>query len=161
MKNKFFMGSWIIYFGFTFCVVVGCGVYLGCAIGLENFFDNMGLAIYITIMLVVLPIALFIWCILFFGSIIQINEKGITKSLFGIKQKVFLWEEIDHIKFSGNIMASAVTFYKERGEKSRMSRFSKYERIEFLLDDNRLKVINYYVPEKIKEQMQNPIINKF
>lgn len=153
MKNKFFVGIEIVI-GLIFGWASGVSCYIGCAIGTDNFFDDVGIAILITIMLVVFPSGLLIGCTLVFAAKIQIDEKGITKSLFGVKQKVYLWEEINHVKLFGNLVASSISFYKKRKEKSIVSHFSKDERIFFYLDDKRWEIINFYAPEFIKEMIE-------
>lgn len=159
MKNNFYVGIEIVIgIAFEACASIGC--YLGCAIGDAHFFDDICLAIFLTIMLAVLPIVILIWCILAFAAKIRIDEKGITRSLFGIKKRIFLWEEIDHLKTKGDIVISTVIFYKKRGNKSFISHFSKYEVIYFYLDDMKRETLNFYAPDNIRWQIQKPLVHR-
>ena len=87
-----------------------------------------------------------------FAAQIQIDENGITKSLFGIKQKFYRWDEISYVRFYGNIVTLSISFYKKRKENTLLYRLSKYERIYFFLDNDRRAVIDFYAPKYIKEK---------
>lgn len=149
MKNKFFVGIGIVYaLAIWFFGGVGCFIWFASDI----FKEDLWLIILFTVMLAVLPTFFLIWGVCLYAAKVQIDEEGITKSLFGIKQKKYRWEELSDIKFYGNIVALSISFYKERNKKSIIYRFSKNERIFIMLDDKRREVIMKYAPEYIREK---------
>lgn len=149
MKNKFFVGIEIVLmYAILFVVCVGC--FIGFAS--DIFKEDLWVIILFTAMLAMLPTVLFILIVYLYAAKVQIDEEGITKSLFGIKQKKYRWEELSNIKFYGNIVALSISFYKERNKKSIIYRFSKNERIFIMLDDKRREVIMKYAPEYIREK---------
>ena len=152
MKNKFFVGIEIV-FGISVCVSASLGCFIWLVLGVDAWGEDILVTAVLTIMMAVLPTLMLIGCIVVFAAKIQIDKNGITRSLFGINKKVYLWEEIDHIKLFGNCVASSISFYKKR-KKSLMFHFSKNERICFYLDEKRWTVINYYIPQRVKELIE-------
>ncbi len=151
MKNKFFVSLELVV-AFVFLWVCGLSGFLWFAI--DAFGEDLALSIILTIMLLVLPTAFLIGGIYFFAAQIQIDENGITKTLFGLRQKFYRWEEIDHVKSNGTVVASTISFYKKRKEGSWVTHFSEYEKIYFYLDAQRREIINFYAPDYIKDKMK-------
>lgn len=103
MKNKTkFIQSAFFGYGLTFMLVLGYGL-IAILILLpseQSFFESNLFSISIPLfMLVVLPTALWIFGIHMGFSVIEINEEGISRSLFKIfcKRK-FCWNEIIEIR---------------------------------------------------------------
>ena len=122
---------------------------------LDAFCEDIILTIILTIMLLVLPTALLIGGIYVFGAQIQIDESGITKRLFGLRQKIYHWKEIDHLKLNCTGIASTLLIYKKRKENSLVAHFSQYDKIYFYLDEQKLTIIELYAPDYIKEMIRN------
>lgn len=152
MKNKFFVSIEIVI-ALLFLWVCGFIGFIWFA--LDAFGEDIILTIILTIMLLVLPTVLLICGTYVFAAQIQINENGITKKLFGLRQKFFHWEEIDHVKFNGTVIASTILFYKKRKGNSLVKRYSQYDKIYFYLDEQKLAIVEFYAPDYIKEMIQN------
>ena len=119
---------------------------------IDGFGADIGSTICFIVMLLIFPSIFLIGGIYIFAAQIQIDENGITKSLFGIKQKFYRWDEISYVRFYGNIVTLSISFYKKRKENTLLYRLSKYERIYFFLDNDRRAVIDFYAPKYIKEK---------
>lgn len=88
MKNKFFVDIGIVILGaIVWCA--GVGVFIWYAI--DAFGEDLWLAIFLTIMLAVLPTIVLVGVVMAFAAKVHIDEDGITKSLFGIRLKFYAW----------------------------------------------------------------------
>lgn len=151
MKNKFFVGIEIVFLlAFIFIASITTFI-IACVYGVLE--EDLWLIILLLIMTVV-PTLFLLWGVYAMAAQITIDEKGITKSLFGIKLKYYDWEELSHIKLYGNFVASSISFFKKRKETAIFYRYIKYERIYFYLDKTRWEVIDFYAPEPIKEMIE-------
>lgn len=153
MKNNFFVFIEIV-FVLLFLLLCGIGSFI-FAIFYGLLDENIFLIIFLTFMLVVLPVVLFIFCICVCAAKIFIDETGITKRLFGVKLKYYKWDEIDHIKYYGNpAYVTSISLYKKRGENKMFSCFYKYERIFFSCSNKKLSILKRYAPESIKQKLE-------
>ena len=150
-NSRFFVCSFITPF-LIFLLLSGVSLFIWYAI--DAFADSVFLSIIITVMLLILPIGLFIWNILFMMPQLEINEKGITKFLFGIKLKSYQWKEIKFAYSKGDfnqwIFLSVKDMTKCSLSRNRIAGCNMY----FFKTDKKMQILEQYLPENLKEQLK-------
>ena len=151
MKNSFFVFFELV-FGLVFLFLIGISSFLWFAI--DAFYEDIGLSIILTVMLVVGPTFLLIWDIFNMLPKIELTEQGINKSLFGIKIKSFKWEDIKYIYPKGNYNQWIFISKKDLSKKSLAKNRLSKDCIYFFKSAKKMVILEHYLPEYLKEQVK-------
>jgi|GEM_PF-3356010 len=124
-------------------------VSLGCFVSVSWYFidtrvggnETGSLAIdIILILFVIIGVCLCIFLIIKCWSIIVLDEKGISRFLFGKLRQHIAWEELTHIKIKGNMMASWIHFSKQ----SMIDDKVKKSKIALTLSEDFIQSLEFY-----------------
>lgn len=132
----------------TFIMLTGCCVFLMFNIEQGNFVVVSAIVVF------VYGALLLIMGIVICGPVIEVNESGMIKRLFGIVIKKYKWEDIIEIKYGTNMLLQRLSFYRNRKENAIFSRFIKRECIFFDCNKNKFEIFMRNAPENIVEQVK-------
>ena len=146
MKNSFFVFlETVIVLLFYFLIATGSFIWFA----IDAFGEDITVTVILTIMLLILPIGILLWAICTMAVRIKVDEKGITKTLFGIKMKFYKWEELKYFHVKGNfnqwIFLSKKDLSKKSLSGSRLSRDTVY----FFNTDKKMAILRQYIPKNL------------
>lgn len=151
MKNKFFV------FIEATCIII---FYELTAIGLfawfitDNFCKDVWLLVCLVIMLLIVPLSLLVWSIIYMMPRLELTEQEIIKSLFGKKIKKFKWDEVKYIYAKGNYNQWIFISKKDLSKKSLAKNRLSKDCIYFFKSAKKMAILEHYLPEYLKEQVK-------
>ena len=149
-NNSFFVYSEIAYI-IVFLLILGIGLFSFFAV--NALLEDIGLTVCLAFMLILMPLLLFAWVVIFMLQRLVLTEEGITRTWFGFVIRFYKWEEIKYIYFKGKyqwIFLSTRDLSDKSITRNRISKGVLY----FFPTGKKMRILAQYIPENLKEMAQ-------